>query len=78
MACNHLTVQQVAADLQVHERTVQRWIADGALTARRVGPTLLRINVEDLDDFLRGRDSKSMRGTIDLASARPLPEEHRA
>lgn len=50
---NVLTVSEVATMLQVHRRTVQRWIQRGQLEAFRVGPTLLRIPAPALKDFLR-------------------------
>jgi excisionase family DNA binding protein len=50
---NAFTVSEVAEMLQVHRRTVQRWIQRGLLPAYRVGPTLLRIPAQALEDFLR-------------------------
>jgi len=47
------TVSEVAEILQVHRRTVQRWIERGLLPAYRVGPALLRIPAQALEDFLR-------------------------
>ena len=75
---SHVTVQQVADDLQVHERTVQRWIADGTLKALRVGPTLLRINVEDLAAFLRGEGATQAQDGTAIAAAHLQSGEHRA
>ncbi len=53
-----LTVQEVAAELQVHEETVRRWIRDGRLAAHRFGGKAgYRIQRADLQDFLaRTRD----------------------
>jgi excisionase family DNA binding protein len=78
MPPSHVTVQQVADDLQVHERTVQRWIADGTLKALRVGPTLLRINVEDLEAFLSGERATRAQHGAAIGAARPQSGEHRA
>lgn len=78
MPPSHVTVQQVADDLQVHERTVQRWIADGTLKAHRVGPTLLRINVEDLAAFLSGEGATRAQHGAAIGDARPQSGEHRA
>jgi len=50
---NAFTVSEVAGMLQVHRRTVQRWIQRGLLPAYRVGPALLRIPAQALEDFLR-------------------------
>lgn len=77
MPPSHVTVQQVADDLQVHERTVQRWIADGTLKALRVGPTLLRINVEDLEAFLRSGGATQAQDRAVIGAAPGRSGEHR-
>ena len=43
------TVEQVVDHLQVSERTVRKWIADGVLPAYRVGSKPVRIRREALD-----------------------------
>lgn len=78
MPPSHVTVQQVADDLQVHERTVQRWIADGTLKALRVGPTLLRINVEDLYAFLSGGGATQAQDEAVIGTVPGQSGEHRA
>jgi excisionase family DNA binding protein len=50
-----LTPQEVADRLGVVPRTVRDLIADGHLTAYRVGTRLLRIRPEDLEAFRAGR-----------------------
>lgn len=50
-----LTVEQVAKELQVSERTVYQYIKDGRLKATNIGTAkrgTWRINREDLDKFL--------------------------
>jgi excisionase family DNA binding protein len=65
MAEKLLTVAQVAEVIQAHPRTVQRWIREGRLPARRLGGQKLgyRIAESDLEDFLKGdqgqRESES-------------------
>jgi excisionase family DNA binding protein len=60
MADDDLTPREVAAELGVTVRTVQRWIADGRLEARRVGS--------------RGRVSRSSLNSVaDLASGPSQP-----
>lgn len=42
------TIAQAAEFLNVHPRTVRRYIADGRLRAVRVGPRLLRVERKSL------------------------------
>ena len=37
----------------VNPRTIRRRVADGTLTGYRMGPRLLRIDLNELDDFIR-------------------------
>lgn len=48
-----LSVAQSAARLGVSPWTIRRRIADGSLTAYRVGPKLIRVDVAELDALLR-------------------------
>jgi excisionase family DNA binding protein len=52
-----LTPKQVADALGVHLNTVYRLIANGDLTAVRVGPKLLRVNKTELNNYLKGQVS---------------------
>lgn len=47
-----LTTAEVAEQLRVHPRTVQRWLLSGRLRATRTGPKVWRIREEDLNAFL--------------------------
>ena len=47
-----MTVPQVAADLQVGERTVRRYVSEGKLPAYRVGPRHLRIRRADVENLV--------------------------
>jgi len=40
---------EAAAYAHVHRCTIHRWIRDGKLPAFRVGPRLLRLDLDDLD-----------------------------
>ncbi len=42
-----------AAYAGVHPRTLRRRIADGALTGYRMGPRLIRVDLNELDELLR-------------------------
>ena len=44
----------VAAEmLDVSERTIQRWIADGMITGYRVGGKLVRVDLDQIDTLAR-------------------------
>ena len=47
------TIGAAAEYVDVHPRTVRRWIAAGRLPAYRVGPRLLKIDLNELEDMLR-------------------------
>ncbi len=50
-----LTVEQVAAQVQVQPETVRRWLREGRLKGVRLGGTKLgyRISEADLEQFIR-------------------------
>jgi len=37
----------------VHPRTIRRWVAAGRVTAYRMGPRLLRVDMDDVDAMLQ-------------------------
>lgn len=39
--------------LDVSERTIQRWIADGRISGYRVGGKLVRVDLDQLDELVR-------------------------
>ena len=47
-----LSIQETAAELGIDERTVRRYIDDGALPAARIGGRLIRIKVTDIEELL--------------------------
>lgn len=47
----YLTIPQVATHLQVHERTVWRWVNEKKLPCVRLSKRVTRISREDLLDF---------------------------
>lgn len=56
MTDNMLTVKEVAAKLRLHERTVRAHVADGTLSALKLGSGVnapVRIRSEALEAFLR-------------------------
>lgn len=49
------TVQEVAQNYKVNERTVRNWIEKEGLKAIRIGKRGYRIEKEDLDKFIEQR-----------------------
>lgn len=43
---------EAALELDVHYRTIRRWIAAGRLDAVRVGPRLLKVRRSDLNEIM--------------------------
>lgn len=66
-----LTIRQTATHLGVDPRTVRRYIADGRLTAYRVGPRAIRIKAEDVEKLLRPIPTTDMSGCAQGASGVP-------
>lgn len=51
-----LTPKEVADALSVQLPTVYRYITNGDLIAKRMGPKLLRIEKTELDKFMKGQN----------------------
>lgn len=47
------TVAETAERLKCSTKTVRRYIADGRLTAYRVGPKMLRVDLADVEKLMR-------------------------
>jgi excisionase family DNA binding protein len=43
-------VKRAAARFDVHDRTVRRWIAEGLITGYRVGSTLIKVDLNEIED----------------------------
>jgi excisionase family DNA binding protein len=56
-----LTIKEVSDFFKVSERTVYRWLADGLITAIRVG-NVTRIRREDLEAFIEAHSSRTPKG----------------
>jgi excisionase family DNA binding protein len=48
-----VSLADAAERVGVTTRTLRRWIAAGTLPASRVGPRLVRVNLDDLEALLR-------------------------
>lgn len=54
MSRKRLTSLAIAAEYaNVHQRTIRRYIAAGRLRAYRVGPRLLKVDLDDVDLLLK-------------------------
>jgi excisionase family DNA binding protein len=47
------TIAVAATYIAVNERTIRRWISSGQVSAKRVGPKLIRVDLNSLDSFGR-------------------------
>lgn len=47
------SVTEAAAHAGVHDKTIRRWIKNGDLTGYRVGPKFVRVDMDELDEWLR-------------------------
>jgi excisionase family DNA binding protein len=55
------TIAETAAFYGVSTKTVRRWIASGVLTGYRVGPTLIRVDLDEAAALLRPIPSAAAR-----------------
>lgn len=51
------TIHDVAAEFGVHHKTVRRWLAQGLIGGQRIGPRLLRFNLDEVRSQLVGGDA---------------------
>lgn len=51
---NRLVPIEDAADvIGIHRRTLRRWVDEGIVKGYRLGPKLLRVDMDDIDRLLR-------------------------
>ncbi|PIG91312.1 helix-turn-helix domain-containing protein [Gloeocapsopsis sp. IPPAS B-1203] len=60
-----LTTNEIAEILRVHQRTVQRWISSNRLKATKVGPKILRVRRQDLNEFLESQNQDHQEQSLD-------------
>lgn len=53
MKPSFISIEQAAKHTGVSAKTIRRRIADGSLSARRMGPRLIRIEVDELEQLMR-------------------------
>lgn len=51
------SMADVAAEFGVSQRTIRRWLADGRIHGRRIGPRLIRFNLDEVRADLLGGDA---------------------
>ncbi|MGY3555649.1 helix-turn-helix domain-containing protein [Williamsia sp. R60] len=49
---HYLSLQDIADELGISDRTVRRWVASGQLKAVRPSPRVIRVEASELDRFL--------------------------
>ena len=49
----YLTIAEAASRLGVHPNSIRNYIAAGRLSAKRVGPRLIRVDAAELEALLR-------------------------
>ena len=52
-----LTVDQVAAELQLHPDTIRRFIREGKIKAVKISTTVVRVKRSELDKFIEDRST---------------------
>jgi excisionase family DNA binding protein len=67
-----VSLADAAEHVGVTTRTLRRWIAAGTLPAYRVGPRLVRVNLDDLEELMRpiaaaGKRRQAATGRLDEA-----------
>lgn len=50
---SYVSLQDAAEHIGVSTRTLRRRVADGSLTAYRVGPKIIRVNLAEVEASLR-------------------------
>lgn len=54
-----LKVKEVSTLIDVPEKTLYRWIADGYLPGIKLGPKTVRIDKNELDKFLKNGGNRN-------------------
>ena len=57
MSCVWLTMKEAADHIKVHYITLQKYVSSGKLKAGRPGGKIIRICLEDLNEFMEGKGS---------------------
>jgi excisionase family DNA binding protein len=47
------SIQAAAAEAGVHPDTIRRWISNGRITGYRMGPRLIRVDLDELAAMLK-------------------------
>lgn len=49
----YLAISEAATIFDVHHSTVRRWISQGRITGYRLGPRMLRVDLNEIESMLR-------------------------
>ena len=54
MAEDYISTKQAAEKYNIAQVTVRKWLAEGRLKGKKVGPRLWRVSEAELDRFING------------------------
>jgi len=58
MADNYISTKQAAEKYNIAQVTVRKWLLEGKLKGKKVGPKLWRISEAELDRFINGKEDE--------------------
>jgi len=80
-ACNHVGISEASKQTGISPRTIRRYIAKGELAAIRVGPKILKVDLDEVRALIRPvsvpPDALEQRMKELIAQAPPLSDEQR-
>lgn len=49
----YASINEAAEYVAAHHQTIRRWIAEGRITGYRMGPRMIRVDLDELDALMR-------------------------
>lgn len=49
----YVSINDAAEYVDAHHQTIRRWIAEGRITGYRLGPRMIRVDLDELDAMMR-------------------------